>query len=99
MSKADYCVDCVYYKRETGRCLRYPPAFNGEDKNGEPYYGWPLVRPDHWCGEFKRDEAEFIITDSSEILTEPEPQPEEKSILDKGKEFFKSFSSDGKKEK
>lgn len=110
MRNADCCVDCIYYKRETGRCLRYPPSLNGEDKNGEPYYGSPLVRPQDWCGEFKRDETEVSKATKQEVtsnaeqiaeipITKKANHPEEKSALDKGKEFLKSFLPDGKKDK
>ena len=46
------CEQCVFYTQatySTGVCHRYPPTYNGEERNSDE------VHAQDWCGEFRRE--------------------------------------------
>lgn len=67
MSK-NFCLGCAFFERyhgtETGECrisppVRLPREFSQDAtagnrvRNEEVRWGWPVVKTDQWCGEFR----------------------------------------------
>jgi hypothetical protein len=48
------CGNCRFLRQGPSyfRCCRYPPVANPMHA-AESATGFPIVRPDDWCGEFK----------------------------------------------
>jgi hypothetical protein len=47
----DACVRCRFFQphNDDGVCRRFPPVRH----EAAEHVGFPLCRPDGWCGEFK----------------------------------------------
>ena len=50
------CNTCKYFRGSRGTaprgwCHRFPPQVIYSDTEREPYFEWPEVMPDNWCGE------------------------------------------------
>lgn len=52
-SKDRCCENCRFYYEEGRQCRRYPPTVYGCDEDNGTAYGFPYMRIDEWCGEFK----------------------------------------------
>lgn len=53
MRPDENCDQCRFHL--AGMCRRMPPAaHDGGRIGGLPIAVWPLVRPEDWCGEFRR---------------------------------------------
>lgn len=56
------CETCWFWMQtgndpDSGRCRRYPPAYDG---NGPSSFNYPikyLKRPDSWCGEYSEHDT------------------------------------------
>ena len=56
MPQNQCCADCRF-SFATGNtnemlCRRYPPTWQGIDKDGIFWASSPFTQPSHWCGEF-----------------------------------------------
>jgi len=48
------CKDCKSFMPvgDVGQCRRNPPQIDGKGQSSVDEF--PIVRPDFWCGEFKK---------------------------------------------
>lgn len=59
------CLTCKFYRLDPSECRKSPPVRlprkfdpaatpGNRVRNEELLWGWPVVKPNDWCGEYKK---------------------------------------------